>query len=131
MEVEQKGFYPQASASLLFWVSKTLGMKVNLDEHTLIKCTGDVRSRSSSSFELLSPRVNSCSSCSHQCSLLTVPGQLSLQKAYLGPQAQQNTFSQTVFFLCSSKKTGTACWQAGSKRNNICRNPRFNSRIKF
>lgn len=112
----KKGFYPQASASLLFWVSKTLGVQANLDTHTLIKCTGDVRS-------LQEWIPAAAAAISAPCS---VPAQLSLQKAYLGPT--EHIFPETVIFLCSSKKRGTACWQAGSERSNICRNPRFNSR---
>lgn len=80
---------------------------------------------------LLSPRVNSYSSCSHQSSLLILQGHPSVQKAYLGPWAHtyktQHIFPETVIFLCSSKKIGTACWQAGWERTDICRNPRFNS----
>lgn len=39
----------------------------------------------------------------------------------------KHSFPERVSFLCSSKKIGTACWQAGHERTDMCRNSRFNS----
>lgn len=120
--------------SLLFWVSKTHGVQADLNKHTLIKrwkrceepqqqlLQAPAAVTQSEFLQQLQPSVLSpYSARSAICA-----------KGIFGPTGTiKDIFPETVILLCSGRKTGTACWQAGCERTDTCRNPRLGSMKDF